>query len=122
MDYQPGPSPERTSNYIPPTPPIPQPSAKVIHYDHSRYGMVILTILSPAEVVVPHLGSYCLLAADMLYLSCFLPFLYWALALQYPEGWTPPMSPWYDTTPGHDRRSGSESGKEEESNQSCFNW
>ncbi|KAJ9049831.1 hypothetical protein DSO57_1020508 [Entomophthora muscae] len=47
--------------------------------------MVILTILSLAEVVVPHLGM-----------------LYWALVSQYPEGWTPPMLPWYDTTPSHD--------------------
>ncbi|KAJ9082664.1 hypothetical protein DSO57_1002610 [Entomophthora muscae] len=103
MDYQPGPSPGQTSSFIPPTPPtIPQPSAEVISYDHSRYEMVILTILSLAEVVVPLLGAYCPLAAGMLYLSCSLPFLYWALVLQYPEGWTPPMLPWYDTTPGHD--------------------
>ncbi|KAJ9064247.1 hypothetical protein DSO57_1032475 [Entomophthora muscae] len=103
MDYQPGPSPGQTSNYIPPTPPpIPQPSAEVISYDHSRYGMIILTILSLAEVVVPHLDAYCPLAADMLYLSCSLPFLYWALVLCYPEGLTPLMLPWYDTTPSHD--------------------
>ncbi|KAJ9050228.1 hypothetical protein DSO57_1016372 [Entomophthora muscae] len=67
--------------------------------------MVILIILSLAEVVVPHLGAYCPLAAGMLYLSCSLSFLYWALVLQYPEGWTPPMLPWYGTTPGHDRSS-----------------
>ncbi|KAJ9068102.1 hypothetical protein DSO57_1032016 [Entomophthora muscae] len=103
MGYQPGSSPGQTSNYIPPTPPpIPQPSAEFITYDHNRYGMLILTILSLAEVVVPHLGAYRPLAAGMLYLSHSLPFLYWALVLQYPEGWTPPMLPWYDTTPGHD--------------------
>ncbi|KAJ9055280.1 hypothetical protein DSO57_1005386 [Entomophthora muscae] len=103
MDYQLGPSSGRTSSFIPPTPPpIPQPSAEVIPYDHSRYGMVILTILSLAEVVVPHLGAYRLFAAGMLCLSCSLPFLYWALVSQYPEGWTPPMLPWYDTTPSHD--------------------
>ncbi|KAJ9066181.1 hypothetical protein DSO57_1012169 [Entomophthora muscae] len=103
MDYQPGLSLGRTSNYIPPTPPpIPQSSAEVIPYAHSRYGMVILTILSLAEVVVPHLGAYRPLTAGILYLSCSLPFLYWALVLQYPKGWTPPMSPWYDTTPSHD--------------------
>ncbi|KAJ9080451.1 hypothetical protein DSO57_1024804 [Entomophthora muscae] len=103
MDYQPGPSPRQTSSFIPPNPPpIPQPSAEVIPYYHSRYGMIILTILSLAEIVVPHLSAYCPLAAGMLYLSCSLPFLYWALVLQYPEGWTTPMLPWYDTTPGHD--------------------
>ncbi|KAJ9061916.1 hypothetical protein DSO57_1015947 [Entomophthora muscae] len=103
MDYQPGPSPGQASSFIPPTPPpIPHPSAEVIPYDHSRYGMVILTILSLAEVVVPHLSTYRSLAAGILYLSCSLPFLYWALVMQYPEGWTPLMSPWYSTTPSHD--------------------
>ncbi|KAJ9067140.1 hypothetical protein DSO57_1002626 [Entomophthora muscae] len=63
--------------------------------------MVILTILSLAEVVVPYLGAYCPLAAGMLYLSRSLPFLYWALVLQYPKWWTPPMLPWYGTTPGN---------------------
>ncbi|KAJ9056934.1 hypothetical protein DSO57_1027376 [Entomophthora muscae] len=107
MDYQLGPSPGWTSNYIPPTPPpIPQSSAEVIPYDHSRYGMVILTILSLAEVLVPHLGAYRPLAAGMLHLSLSLPFLYWALVLQYPEGWTPPILPWYDTTYGHDTLKG----------------
>ncbi|KAJ9072048.1 hypothetical protein DSO57_1031198 [Entomophthora muscae] len=66
MDYQPGPSPGRAGSFIPPTPPplFLQPSAEVIPYDQSRYGIVILTILSLAEVVVPHLGAYCPLAAD----------------------------------------------------------
>ncbi|KAJ9054230.1 hypothetical protein DSO57_1016866 [Entomophthora muscae] len=66
MDYQPGPSPGWASSFIPPTPPPPilQPSAEVISYDQSRYRMVILTILSLAEAVVPHLGAYCPLAAD----------------------------------------------------------
>ncbi|KAJ9049817.1 hypothetical protein DSO57_1020612 [Entomophthora muscae] len=87
MDYQPGPSPGQASSFISPTPPlIPQPSAEVIPYDHSRYGMIILIILSLTEVLVPHLGSYCSLAAGMLYLSRSLPFLYWALVLQYPDG------------------------------------
>ncbi|KAJ9051241.1 hypothetical protein DSO57_1006492 [Entomophthora muscae] len=85
-----------------PPPPILQPSAEVIPYDHSRYRMVILIILSLDEAVVPYLGAYCPLAAGMLYLSCSLPFLYWALVLQYPEGWTTTMTPWYGTTPGHD--------------------
>ncbi|KAJ9058274.1 hypothetical protein DSO57_1013964 [Entomophthora muscae] len=106
MDYQSGPSPGQASSFIPPTPPpIPLPSAEVIPYDHSRYGMVILTIISLAEVAVPHLGAYCPLAAGMLYLSCSLPFMYWALVLQYPDGWTPPMLPWYSPIPGHDSRS-----------------
>ncbi|KAJ9077931.1 hypothetical protein DSO57_1011891 [Entomophthora muscae] len=108
MDYQPEPSPGRTSNYIPPTPsPIPQPSAEVVPNDHSRYEMIILIIFSFAEVIVPHLCAYCSLAAGMLYLSHSLPFLYWALVSQYPQGWTPPMLPWYDTTPDHDKKLGS---------------
>ncbi|KAJ9076962.1 hypothetical protein DSO57_1021303 [Entomophthora muscae] len=113
MDYQPGPSPGRASSFISPTPPpIPQPSAEVISYDYSRYRMIILTICSLTEVVVPHLNAYCPLAANMLYLSRSLSFLYWALVLQYPDGWTPPMSPWYGPTPGHDtqRRKWSECG------------
>ncbi|KAJ9062248.1 hypothetical protein DSO57_1012697 [Entomophthora muscae] len=69
-----------------PLPQILKPSAEVIPYDHSRYEMVILTILSLAEVVVPHLGAYRPLTAGMLYLSRSLPFLYWALVSQYPEG------------------------------------
>ncbi|KAJ9079615.1 hypothetical protein DSO57_1033509 [Entomophthora muscae] len=109
MDYQPGLSPGRTSSFIPPTPPPQtlQPSAEVIPYDHSRYRMVILTILSLAEVVLPHLGAYYPLAAGMLYLSHFLPFLYWVLVLQYPKGWTPTMAPWYGTIPVHERSLGS---------------
>ncbi|KAJ9071568.1 hypothetical protein DSO57_1035680 [Entomophthora muscae] len=102
MNYQPGPSPGQASSFIPPPPLILQPSAEVIPYDHSRYGIVILIILSIAEVVVPHLCSYCPLVANMLYLSSYLPLLYWALVLQYPDGWTPPMLPWYGPTPGHD--------------------
>ncbi|KAJ9055915.1 hypothetical protein DSO57_1038414 [Entomophthora muscae] len=103
MDYQPGPRPEWTSSFNPPTPlPTPQPSDEVIPYDHRRYGMVILTVLSLAKVVVPHLGAYCPLAAGMLYLSCSLPFLYWALVSRYPNGWTPSQPPWFDTTPSHD--------------------
>ncbi|KAJ9089108.1 hypothetical protein DSO57_1016206 [Entomophthora muscae] len=107
MYYQPWPSPGQTSSFIPPTPTplILQPSSEVISYDHSRYGMVILTILSLTEVVVPHLSAYCPLAAGMLYLYCSFPFLYWALVSRYPEGWTPTMAPWYDTTPSHDIQS-----------------
>ncbi|KAJ9090213.1 hypothetical protein DSO57_1004791 [Entomophthora muscae] len=101
MDYQPGPSPGRASRFIHPPPNL-QSSAEVIPYDHSRYRMVILIILSLAEVVVSHLSAYHLLAAGMLYLSRSLPFLYWALVSQYPEGWTPTMAPWYGTTPSHD--------------------
>ncbi|KAJ9075840.1 hypothetical protein DSO57_1031839 [Entomophthora muscae] len=77
MDYQPGPSPGQASRLIPP--PILQTASEVAPYDHSRYGMVNLTILSLAEVVVPHLGAYHPLTAGMLYLSRSLPFLYWAL-------------------------------------------
>ncbi|KAJ9048399.1 hypothetical protein DSO57_1035412 [Entomophthora muscae] len=103
MDYQPGPSPGWTSSFNPPTPPsTPQPTAEVIPYDHSRYEMVILIVLSLAEVVVPHLGAYCSLAAGMLYLICSLPFLYWALVSRCPDGWTPSQSPWFNSTPGHD--------------------
>ncbi|KAJ9058757.1 hypothetical protein DSO57_1009095 [Entomophthora muscae] len=43
--------------YESPAPPLPQP------YNHSRAGMVILTILSLAKVVVPNLCAYCPLAA-----------------------------------------------------------
>ncbi|KAJ9071495.1 hypothetical protein DSO57_1036333 [Entomophthora muscae] len=105
MDYQPGPRPGQTSCFIPPTPPPPilQPTAEAVPYDHSRYRMVILTILSLAEVIVPHLGAYCPSAADMLYLSHSLHFWYWALVSRYPDGWTPTMAPWYGTTPGHDK-------------------
>ena len=101
MDYQPGPSPGWTRSFTPP-PPNPEPATEVVPYDHSRYGMVILTVLSLAEVVVPHLGAYRPLAAGMLYLSRSLPFLYWALVSRYPDGWTPSSSPWLSTTPGHD--------------------
>ena len=104
MDSQPGPSPRRSQHYIPFTPPYPnyRPAAEVIPYDHSRYGMVILTILSLAEVVVPHLGAYRPLAAGVLYLSRSLPFLYWAMVSRYPDGWNPAVTPWYSATPGHD--------------------
>ncbi|KAJ9081855.1 hypothetical protein DSO57_1010527 [Entomophthora muscae] len=104
MDYQPGPSPGWTSSFNPPTPPpTPQPTAEVIPYDHSRYVMVILTVLSLAEVVVPHLAAYHPLAARMLYLFRSLPFLYWALVSRYPDGWTPSQSPWFDATPDHEK-------------------
>ncbi|KAJ9087231.1 hypothetical protein DSO57_1035171 [Entomophthora muscae] len=82
--------------YDPPAPPIPQP------YNHSRAGMVILTILSLAKVVVPNLGAYCPLAAGLLYLTRSAPFLYLALVTCYLYGLSSPSMPWYMTASGHD--------------------
>ncbi|KAJ9052352.1 hypothetical protein DSO57_1035099 [Entomophthora muscae] len=64
--------------------------------------MVILTVLSLAKVVVPHLGAYHPIAADMLYLSHSLPFLYLTLVSCYPKGSEPFMASWYYTTPSPD--------------------
>ncbi|KAJ9064908.1 hypothetical protein DSO57_1025435 [Entomophthora muscae] len=97
MDYQPGPDPGMAGIlYDTPAPPIPQP------YGHSRAGMVILTILSLAEVVIPNLGAYRPIAAGLLYLTQSAPFLYWALVTRYLDGLSPPSMPWYMTAPGHD--------------------
>ncbi|KAJ9068771.1 hypothetical protein DSO57_1025243 [Entomophthora muscae] len=71
--------------YDSPAPPLPQP------YDHSRAGMVILIILSLAEVVISNLGAYCPLAAGLLYLTCSAPFLYWDLVTQYLDGLSSPL-------------------------------
>ncbi|KAJ9051925.1 hypothetical protein DSO57_1039283 [Entomophthora muscae] len=70
--------------YDPPAPPLPRP------YNHSRAGMVNLTINGLAEAVVPNL------APTALMLSAPCP--YRALATRYPDGWS---SPWYMATPGH---------------------
>ncbi|KAJ9070119.1 hypothetical protein DSO57_1011734 [Entomophthora muscae] len=97
MDYQPGPDPGMTGiPYDSPVPPIPQP------YNHSRAGMVILTILSLAKVVIPNLGAYRPLAAGLLYLACSAPFLYWALVTQYHDELSSPFMPWYMTASGYD--------------------
>ncbi|KAJ9059048.1 hypothetical protein DSO57_1038709 [Entomophthora muscae] len=97
MDYQPGSDPGITGiAYDSPVPSLSQP------YNHSRAGMVILTILSLAEVVVPNLGVYRPLAAGLLYLTCSAPFLYWALVTHYPDGLSSPSAPWYMTAAGHD--------------------
>ncbi|KAJ9087921.1 hypothetical protein DSO57_1028260 [Entomophthora muscae] len=97
MDYQPGPDPGMAGiPYDSPAPPIPQP------YDHSRAGMVILTILSLAKVVIPNLGAYCLLAAGLLYLTLSASFLYWALVTRYMDRLSSPLMPWYMTAFGHD--------------------
>ncbi|KAJ9082541.1 hypothetical protein DSO57_1003700 [Entomophthora muscae] len=97
MDYQPGPYPGMAGiPYDSPAPPVPQP------YNHSRAGMVILTILSLAEVVIPKLGAYFPLAVGFLYLTCSAPFLYWALVTRYLDGLSSPLMPWYMTAPGHD--------------------
>ncbi|KAJ9079101.1 hypothetical protein DSO57_1039012, partial [Entomophthora muscae] len=79
--------------YDAPAPLIPQP------YDQSRAGMVILTILSLAEVVIPNLGAYRPIAAGLLYLTQSAPFLYWALVTRYPDGLSSPLMPWYMTAP-----------------------
>ncbi|KAJ9080955.1 hypothetical protein DSO57_1019488 [Entomophthora muscae] len=98
MDYQPGPDPGMAGiPYDAPAPPIPQP------YNHSRAGMVILTILSLAKVVIPNLGAYRPIAAGLFYLTQSAPFLYWALVTCYPDGLHPPLMPWYMTAPSHDR-------------------
>ncbi|KAJ9072475.1 hypothetical protein DSO57_1027103 [Entomophthora muscae] len=97
MDYQPGPDPGMTGiPYNSPAPPIPQP------YNHSRAGMVILTILSLSKVDIPNLGAYCPLAAGLLYLTRSASFLYWALVTQYPDGLSSPTMPWYMMAPSHD--------------------
>ncbi|KAJ9065829.1 hypothetical protein DSO57_1015460 [Entomophthora muscae] len=99
MDYQPGPDPGMAGiPYDSPAPPIPQP------YDYSRAGMVILTILSLAKVVIPNLGDYRPLAARLHYLTCSAPFLYWALVTRYPDGLSSPLVPWYMTASGHDNQ------------------
>ncbi|KAJ9049601.1 hypothetical protein DSO57_1022718 [Entomophthora muscae] len=86
MDYQPGPDPGMAGiPYDSPAPPLSQP------YNYTRAGMVILTILSMARVVVPNLGAHRPLAAGFLYLICSAPFLYWALMKCYPDGLS---SPW----------------------------
>ncbi|KAJ9050680.1 hypothetical protein DSO57_1012437 [Entomophthora muscae] len=102
MDYQPGPDPGMAGiPYDSPASPIPQP------YDHSRAGMIILTILSLAEVVIPNLGAYHPLAVGLLYLTCSAPFLYWALVTCYPDGLSSPSMSWYMTAPGHDNKGSS---------------
>ncbi|KAJ9071671.1 hypothetical protein DSO57_1034624 [Entomophthora muscae] len=98
MNYQPGPDPEMAGiPYNSPAPPISQP------YDHSRAGMIILTILSLAKVIIPNLGAYRPLAVGLLYLTRSAPFLYWAFVTCYPDGLSSPLMPWYMTAPGHDR-------------------
>ncbi|KAJ9070155.1 hypothetical protein DSO57_1011316 [Entomophthora muscae] len=98
MDYQPGPDPGMAGiPYDSPAPPISQP------YDQSRAGMVILSILSLAEVVIPNLGAYHPLAVGLLYLTCSAPLLYWALVTRYPDELSSPSMPWYMTAPGHDK-------------------
>ncbi|KAJ9054383.1 hypothetical protein DSO57_1015385 [Entomophthora muscae] len=82
--------------YDSPASPLPQP------YDHSRAGIVILTILSLAEVVIPNLGAYCTLASGLLYLTHSAPFLYWALVTCYLDRLSSPLVPWYMTAAGHD--------------------
>ncbi|KAJ9070073.1 hypothetical protein DSO57_1012129 [Entomophthora muscae] len=97
MNYQPGPDPGMTGiSYNSPAPPITQP------YNHSRAGMVILTILSLAKVVIPNLGAYRPLAVGLLYLTHSAPFLYWALVTRYPDRLSSPLMPWYMMAPGHD--------------------
>ncbi|KAJ9073932.1 hypothetical protein DSO57_1011384 [Entomophthora muscae] len=97
MDYQPGPDPGMAGiSYDAPAPPIPQP------YGHSRAGMVILTILSLAKVVIPNFGAYCPLAAGLLYLTRSASFLYWALVTRYLDGFGSPLMPWYTTATDHD--------------------
>ncbi|KAJ9073623.1 hypothetical protein DSO57_1014234 [Entomophthora muscae] len=97
MDYQPGPDPGMAGiSYDSPAPPIPQ------SYNHSRAGIVILTILSLAEVVLPNLGAYRPLAAGLLYLTRSASFLYWVLVTCYLDGLSSPLMPWYMTAPGHD--------------------
>ncbi|KAJ9071094.1 hypothetical protein DSO57_1000769 [Entomophthora muscae] len=99
MDYQPGPDPGMAGiPYNAPAPPILQP------YDHSRAGMVILTILSLAKVAIPTLGAYHPLAAGLLYLTRSAPFLYWALVTCYSDGLSSPSMPWYMTANSHDSR------------------
>ncbi|KAJ9064362.1 hypothetical protein DSO57_1031496 [Entomophthora muscae] len=97
MDYQPGPDPGMTGiPYDSPAPPIPQP------YDHSRAGMIILTILSLAKVVIPNLGAYRPLASGLLYLTRSAPFLYWALVTRYLDRLSSPSMPWHITASGHE--------------------
>ncbi|KAJ9067684.1 hypothetical protein DSO57_1036670, partial [Entomophthora muscae] len=97
MDYQPGPDPGMAGiPYDSPAPPIPQP------YNHSRAGMVILTILSLAKVAILNLGAYRPLAAGLFYLTHSAPFLYWALVTCYLDGSSSPLMPWYMTASGHD--------------------
>ncbi|KAJ9089094.1 hypothetical protein DSO57_1016365 [Entomophthora muscae] len=97
MDYQSGPDPGLADiPYDSPAPPILQP------YNHSRAGMIILTILSLAKGVIPNLGAYCPLAAGLLYLTCFSLFLYWALVTRYLDVLSSPLVPWYMTASGHD--------------------
>ncbi|KAJ9054791.1 hypothetical protein DSO57_1010663 [Entomophthora muscae] len=89
MDYQPGQDPGMAGiPYDSPAPPIPQ------LYNHSRAGMVILTILSLVKVVIPNLGAYCPLDAGFLYLTCAAPCLYWALVTCYPDELSSPLMPW----------------------------
>ncbi|KAJ9066635.1 hypothetical protein DSO57_1007709 [Entomophthora muscae] len=97
MNYQPGPDLGMTGIlYDPPAPPIPQP------YNHSRAGMVILTILILDKGVIPNLGAYRSLAAGLLYLTCSAPFLYWALVTCYPDRLSSLSMPWYMTASSHD--------------------
>ncbi|KAJ9055580.1 hypothetical protein DSO57_1002458 [Entomophthora muscae] len=97
MDYQPGSDPGMAGiPYDTPASPIPQ------SYNHSRAGMIILTILSLAKVDIPNLGSYRSLAAGLLYLTRSAPFLYWALVTCYLDGLSSPLMPWYMTATGHD--------------------
>ncbi|KAJ9057841.1 hypothetical protein DSO57_1018731 [Entomophthora muscae] len=97
MDYQPGPDPGMAGiPYDSPAPPIPRP------YDPSTAGMIILTILSLAKVVIPNLGTYRPLAVGLLYLTCSAPFHYWALVTHYLDRFSSPLMPWFMTATGHD--------------------
>ncbi|KAJ9087166.1 hypothetical protein DSO57_1035875 [Entomophthora muscae] len=97
MDYQLVPDPERTGiPYDSPASPLLQP------YNHSRAGMVILSILSLTKVVAPNFGAYRPLSSRLLYLTCSAFFLYWALVIRYPDSLSSPSAPWYMITAGHD--------------------
>ncbi|KAJ9084404.1 hypothetical protein DSO57_1024834 [Entomophthora muscae] len=97
MDYQPGSDPGMAGiPYDSPAPPIPQP------YGHSRSGMIVLTILSLAKVVIINLSSYCPLYAGLLYLTRSSPFLYWDLVTCYLEVLSSHLVPWYMTAVSHD--------------------
>ncbi|KAJ9081208.1 hypothetical protein DSO57_1017222 [Entomophthora muscae] len=74
----------------------------LLSYNHSRAGMVILTILSLAKVIIPNLGAYRPLAAGLLYLTRSAPFLYWALVTRYLDGFSSPLMPWDMTATSHD--------------------
>ncbi|KAJ9080808.1 hypothetical protein DSO57_1020933 [Entomophthora muscae] len=62
--------------------------------------MVILTTFSLAEAVVINIGTYCSLAAGLLYLLISAPFFYWPLVTRYPDEWCSLTVPWYMMSPG----------------------